>query len=512
MQSDDFLFQRMWIGVVDVGKKIMFVTFLLVFLTANVFAESTKAYEIDIEGGSVRFVEDSTPLISGTVTAPNDTVLQLELDGMKANILVQNGKWNWRPYKNLKEGVQTLLVTATNPAGVTNTAQQKIWVVKQQYSITLSDGQTGAEIKKLEMLSGSTNAPDGLSVVARRASVAGEVLGSGITQAGKWQIFLSPALMTGTHGLEVKVMAGDKTVAQLKQIITVNVKSVGFAFDNKSAIFVTPFDKISGTINLDGDVPLLLSWNGKKQAVLAKNKKWIVTPNPPISEGRHEICVAIDEAKRKDLSGSRCTFFETKFIKLNHKRTMNGYADGSFRPDRPVMRSELAHMIAQLIDQSPQKSLFVMKSGTPKIIDVPKNHVHRNAVERVVRMGLMSVSTNGRFSPQEMVNREAVKAIVSRVMQLTKNVQRPTWATADLNAYLKDQKVSVAPRVFQNKLSSRAEVTVVLNRLFQRGPLYNVKKATWRDVTTSHWAFADVEEATRAHTSLRTANGEWLIQ
>jgi hypothetical protein len=46
---------------------------------------------------------------------------------------------------------------------------------------------------------------------------------------------------------------------------------------------------------------------------------------------------------------------------------------------------------------------------------------------------------------------------------------------------------------------TRAEAVKVLNRLFDRGPLYGELKPTFSDMPSTNWAFREVEEASRDH-------------
>ncbi len=491
-----------WIGVIVI---------LLFFLSHNVIAESSKAYEVAIEGGAVRVTSDSKPIIQGTVNTMEPTTMKVVLNGKTATVTSSEGKFQWQPVQHLNDGLYTLIVSVSNLNGITVTTEQDLWVISKSYNLQLNQKGTSPSKGQIGVLSWLTDAPNGLTIIARKASVSGHVLGSGMTQSGKWQVVLSQPLLTGKHGIELQLKIGDELIASTIRYLTVNIKTVAVSFDNKSTYFTTPFDKLSGSLNVEGTIGLVLTWNGKKTLVSAKAKKWAFLPITPIGDGRHEICISVNEGIHKDLNGQKCTFFETRFTKVNHIKYMNGYADGNYRPDKPVMRSELAHMIVILMDRAAFKNTFVMKQATPKITDVPVNHPHRKSIERVVRMGVMSVNANGKFLPQKLISRVDAKSIVVKMMSATKQANRSKESVNDLNAYLKDQKLATAPRVFQNKWSSRAEIAVVLNRLFIRGPLFNVQKATWRDVNTKHWAFADIEEATRTHISVKIEKGEWLV-
>jgi GH24 family phage-related lysozyme (muramidase) len=50
-----------------------------------------------------------------------------------------------------------------------------------------------------------------------------------------------------------------------------------------------------------------------------------------------------------------------------------------------------------------------------------------------------------------------------------------------------------------NKSLTRAEAVATINRILKREPLRGVKQPSWQDVPASHWAFADIEEASKDH-------------
>lgn len=46
---------------------------------------------------------------------------------------------------------------------------------------------------------------------------------------------------------------------------------------------------------------------------------------------------------------------------------------------------------------------------------------------------------------------------------------------------------------------TRAEAVTILNRLFNRGPLYGMPTPSWPDANASHPAYFDIEEASTDH-------------
>ncbi len=58
-----------------------------------------------------------------------------------------------------------------------------------------------------------------------------------------------------------------------------------------------------------------------------------------------------------------------------------------------------------------------------------------------------------------------------------------------------------------NKYITRVETVTILNTILKRGPLEGTIQATWGDVPTDYWAFKNIEEASRTHTSTINTDG-----
>jgi hypothetical protein len=138
----------------------------------------------------------------------------------------------------------------------------------------------------------------------------------------------------------------------------------------------------------------------------------------------------------------------------NELGLFTGYPDGSFKPNAPITRAELAVVTAKFL-----------KTGSPAPFIVHFNdslgHWGRNFIEEAYRYKLTVGYSDGSFKPNE---------------------------------YIK-----------------RSEMVTMVNKMLYRGPL-NVSTATFPDVTPNHWAFGQVEEASRNHWFIRDSNGNEIMQ
>jgi hypothetical protein len=58
-----------------------------------------------------------------------------------------------------------------------------------------------------------------------------------------------------------------------------------------------------------------------------------------------------------------------------------------------------------------------------------------------------------------------------------------------------------------DKSITRSEVVSTINRVLKRGPLYGMESPSWTDVTSDHWAYHDIEEASKEHHYFITEEG-----
>ncbi|KAB8331197.1 DUF1565 domain-containing protein [Scytonema tolypothrichoides VB-61278] len=95
------------------------------------------------------------------------------------------------------------------------------------------------------------------------------------------------------------------------------------------------------------------------------------------------------------------------FVEALHKKNlMNGFPDGTFRPDAPITRAEYADIIARS---------FQLPSGKKirKFTDVKRGFWASSAIERAASMEFISAFPDGTFRPMQNLTR--VQAIVSLV-------------------------------------------------------------------------------------------------
>ena len=179
-----------------------------------------------------------------------------------------------------------------------------------------------------------------------------------------------------------------------------------------------------------------------------------------------------------------------------YPRYLSGYVDGTFRPDAEITRAEIAALIDRLFPgaapSNPQVRQFPDVSGA---------HWAADSFLRMRAMRLFQGDANGSFRPEAPITRAEMAVVMAKLKGLP---SRPAaegghWASAAIEAVkAAGLMVGYTDGSFgENRPLTRAEAVVLFNRLSERPKLANVQRPAWPDVPTSHWAFRDIESASR---------------
>ncbi|MED2258165.1 S-layer homology domain-containing protein [Brevibacillus parabrevis] len=210
-----------------------------------------------------------------------------------------------------------------------------------------------------------------------------------------------------------------------------------------------------------------------------------------------------------------------KLEQVEHKPYMTGYLDQTFKPNRVLTRAEMAAILAHFLNEE-------AGLGTQAGAEQPKAEGNR-----IVRME-QAVFIPGHQSCAAycfnclrcpVLGWDIYKlgrcfaemaAIISKWKQFSTYGKTASfadtkghWAEASIAAVVEQgimkgyENGSFRP----NQGLTRAEAVSLFNRVTGRGPLTGITQAIWRDVAPSHWAFAEIAEATLPHTAMKQADG-----
>ncbi|WP_135552498.1 cadherin-like beta sandwich domain-containing protein [Paenibacillus cymbidii] len=193
---------------------------------------------------------------------------------------------------------------------------------------------------------------------------------------------------------------------------------------------------------------------------------------------------------------------------------MDGYPDGTFRPEQPMTRAELAAVLERLRRQAaadtaaPEPDL-----AAEAYADVAPDHWAAQAIEGAQRRGLMVGDPDGRFRPESFVTRAELATIAARWAGTggEEAGQEPLPAAfRDAEGHWAARAIAAAKAAgwllgypdgsfLPDKALSRAEAVSALNRLLGRAAAAGAGQPStsrWPDVPNDHWALADITSAT----------------
>ncbi|CAG7628791.1 tandem-95 repeat protein [Paenibacillus allorhizosphaerae] len=177
---------------------------------------------------------------------------------------------------------------------------------------------------------------------------------------------------------------------------------------------------------------------------------------------------------------------------------IQGYEDGTIRPDQPLTRAEGAAMLMRIMKASEDSP-----SGDSSFADT-QGHWAQRYIEQLNRLQLIQGVDNGRFDPDRAMTRAELVTIIVRYKHLNLSGESdPSFA--DLNLHWAAPYAAAAKQAgliegypdgtFRPDQSiTRAEMIVLLNRLLGRTSM-QVDRSPWTDVSTEHWAFGEIMAA-----------------
>lgn len=156
---------------------------------------------------------------------------------------------------------------------------------------------------------------------------------------------------------------------------------------------------------------------------------------------------------------------------LSARGILTGFPDGTFRPDAPVTRAELATVVQEALAQSEQRAGI-------KFRDVPEDFWAEQAITDAVKSRYMSGYPKRTFRPDRPLSRLELLVTLASGLKLAppENVpatlqrfqdsdQIPKWATARIAAATEAGLVSSYPNVQQlnpNRTATRADVAAMV--------------------------------------------------
>lgn len=191
----------------------------------------------------------------------------------------------------------------------------------------------------------------------------------------------------------------------------------------------------------------------------------------------------------------------------DHMAYLNGYTDGTFRPEKNMTRAEAAQMFYNLLlDQD--------ISATVSFADVPADMWCADAVNALAYLGVIEGVGDNRFAPEKAITRAEFTVIAMRFANVP-TAGTDIFTDVDADDWFYEQVVGAVEYGWINGYSdgtfrpnspiTRAEVTTIVNRMLERQAdeeyvdKHTAELRQFADVTTENWAYYQIAEATNAH-------------
>ena len=211
------------------------------------------------------------------------------------------------------------------------------------------------------------------------------------------------------------------------------------------------------------------------------------------------------------------TYTPYEDIPLNnrdHTKYMDGISDGLFHPDQDMTRAEAAQILYSLLVEKPE--------GRATYSDVPEGMWYTQAVTSLGALGLLDREEGTAFQPDVVITRGEFAQILSRFLPLAEEPVAFLDVPEGHPAY-GAVCACVSTGLFQgypdgtfrpDEALTRAEAAVVFNHLLGRTPDANAIATAadlriFPDVPPSHWAYAQIMEATVSHDYTNSGGEVW---
>lgn len=193
-----------------------------------------------------------------------------------------------------------------------------------------------------------------------------------------------------------------------------------------------------------------------------------------------------------------------------HFAYVQGYPDGTVRPQNSITRAETAAILFRLMDEATRKAYYSTNSGFK---DVTTTNWYNTYVATLNNAGIITDSAKGYFRPNDAITRAELAAMLAQFADKKNakcyftDVYANYWAANAIATCASLGWITGYPdgSFRPDNSVTRAELMAMINRALGRTPhaasdlLAGMNK--WSDnANTSVWYYLHVQEATNSHT------------
>lgn len=192
----------------------------------------------------------------------------------------------------------------------------------------------------------------------------------------------------------------------------------------------------------------------------------------------------------------------------NHIKYLNGYPDGTVKPEQSITRAEAAVIFYRLLSDKGKET-----ETTQAFSDVTDSKWYYKEVNYLASLGIVTGYSDGTFHPDKPITRAEFSAIASRFDSLILttgtafvDVAEDFWAVKYINSnYIRGWIDGYNDYSYKPDQSiTRSEVVKMVNTMLTRLPETLPDGINpYTDITESYWAYIHIMEASIEHGYLR---------
>ena len=180
---------------------------------------------------------------------------------------------------------------------------------------------------------------------------------------------------------------------------------------------------------------------------------------------------------------------------------ISGFPDGTFQPDGPLTRAQLAQIFYNLYAEG-------QNSSVATYTDIEVSYWGYRAIAFCQETGYMIGYPDGSFMPEQMLTRAEMSTAATRIIDIDQNPENPFsdvgdhWARGYIGALYSVGIVEGYPDgTFrpQNTVNRSEAVTIICRAVERNHTLYD-SDTTFSDIDRSHWSYDYVMHAANGYT------------
>lgn len=170
--------------------------------------------------------------------------------------------------------------------------------------------------------------------------------------------------------------------------------------------------------------------------------------------------ISVFASNFSDVKGTK---YEDSVEMLTLLKVINGYDDGTYKPDRNVKRSEMAKLLVVALGKEGE----VKSNASSGFPDVPSSHWAAGYIKVANDIGLIKGYTNGRFAPDDTISYAEAVTMFLRALNYGEELENIAWPSGYMEK-AKDLKITGDVDFSNsNEDATRGNISLMLWRVMQ---------------------------------------------